>query len=73
MSSDAQSVEGVVQSLGISELMLQTAHGSSMTVDTSGIDRQTLRGIAPGDTVTVIGTAGTSADRFVAQSVQPRR
>jgi len=72
VSSDAQSVEGVVQSLGISELTLQTAHGSSMTVDTSGIDRQTLRGIAPGDTVTVTGTAGTSADRFVAQSVQPR-
>jgi hypothetical protein len=66
-------VEGVVQSLGMSQLTLQTPQGTSMTVDTSAIDRQTLRGIAPGDTVTVTGTAANSADRFVAQSVQPRR
>jgi hypothetical protein len=71
--SDTQSVEGVVQSFGMSQLTLQTPQGTSMTVDTSAIDRQTLRGIAPGDTVTVTGTTANSADRFVAQSVQPRR
>ena len=39
----------------------------------SNVDRQALRAVAPGDLVTVTGAGGTTADRFVAQSVQPRR
>ena len=69
----AQSLDGVVESLGVSQLTLQTSGGRAVTVDTSGIDRQSLRGIAPGDTVTVTGRPGTTGDRFVAQSVQLRR
>jgi len=42
-------------------------------VDTSGVDRQALRAIGPGDAVTVTGKSGASPDRFVAQSVQPKR
>ena len=73
VATGSESIEGVVQSLGMSQLTLRTSQGTPMTVDTSGVDRQALRGIAPGDTVTVTGTAGNSPDRFVAQSVQPRR
>jgi len=68
-----QSVEGVVDSIGMSELRLRTSDGRSLTVDTSGVDRQALRGVAPGDSVTVTGAADTSGNRFVAQSVEPRR
>jgi hypothetical protein len=68
-----QSLEGVVESVGVSQLTLQTSAGRAITVDTSGIDRQALRAIAPGDIVTVTGKLGTTADRFVAQSVEPRR
>jgi translation initiation factor IF-1 len=68
-----QSIEGLVESIGVSELKLQTSDGHSMTVDTSGVDRQALRAIGPGDVVTVTGKGGATADRFVAQSVQPRR
>ena len=71
--STTQSVEGVVESLAMSELKMRTADGRSLTVDTSGVDRQVLRGVAPGDTVTVTGAGATTAERFVAQSVQPRR
>jgi hypothetical protein len=68
-----QSVDGVVESVAMSELKMRTSDGRPLTVDTSGVDRQALRGVAPGDSVTVTGAADTSGDRFVAQSVQPRR
>jgi hypothetical protein len=68
-----QSVDGVVESIAMSELKVRTTDGRALTVDTSGVDRQALRGVAPGDTVTVTGAADTTGDRFVAQSVQPRR
>jgi len=68
-----QSIEGVVDSIAMSELKLRATDGRSLTVDTSGLDRDSLRGIAPGDPVTVTGAAGTTQDRVVAQSVQPRR
>jgi translation initiation factor IF-1 len=67
------SIEGLVESIGVSELKLQTNDGHAITVDTSGIDRQALRAIGPGDVVTVTGRGGASPDRFVAESVQPRR
>ena len=69
----AQSLEGSVESVGMSELKLQTSDGRSVVVDTSGVDRQALRAIGPGDAVTVMGKSGASPDRFVAQSVQPKR
>jgi hypothetical protein len=68
-----QSVDGVVESIAMFELKIRTSDGRPLTVDTSGVDRQALRGVAPGDGVTVTGAADTSGDRFVAQSVQPRR
>jgi len=68
-----QSVDGVVDSIAMSEIKMRTSDGRSLTVDTSGVDRQTLRGVTPGDTVTITGAADASRDRFVAQSVQARR
>jgi hypothetical protein len=72
-SVSTQSVEGVVDSIALSEIKMRTSDGRSLTVDTSGVDRQSLRGVTPGDTVTITGAADTSGDRFVAQSVQARR
>src|SRR5262249_43808500 len=69
----AQSLDGVVESMGMSELNLRTSDGQSLTVDTSNVDRQALRAVAPGDPVTITGSGGTTTDRFVAQSVQARR
>ena len=71
--SSPQSIEGLVESIGVSELKRQTTDGHAITVDTSGVDRQTLRAIGPGDVVTVTGKGGSTPDRFVAQSVQPRQ
>ena len=68
-----QSIEGLVESIGVAELKLQTSDGHAITVDTSGVDRQALRAIGPGDIVTVTGKGGATPDRFVAQSVEPRR
>ena len=68
----AQSLDGVVESLGVSQLTLQTSAGHAVTVDTSGVDRQALRAIAPGDNVTVTGKPGAAADRFVASSIERR-
>jgi hypothetical protein len=69
----AQSLDGVVESIGMSELKIRMSDGRSLTVDISNVDRQALRAVAPGDPVTVTGAGGTTTDRFVAQSVQPRR
>jgi hypothetical protein len=69
----AQTVEGLVQSVGIGTLTLQTGAGQTVTVDTSRVDREALRAIAPGDVVAVRGTGGGTSDRFVAESVQARR
>ena len=71
--SSPQSIDGRVESIGVAELKLQTSDGRAVTVDTSGVDRQTMRAISPGDVVTVTGNGGATSDRFVAQSVQPRR
>jgi hypothetical protein len=71
--SSPQSIEGLVESIGVAELKLQTSEGQSITVDTSGVDRQALRAVGPGDIVTVTGQGGATPDRFVAQSVEPRR
>jgi hypothetical protein len=49
------SVEGVVDSIAMSEIKMHTSDGRSLTVDTSGVDRQSVRGVTPGDTVTITG------------------
>jgi hypothetical protein len=51
----------------MSEIKMRTSDGRSLTVDSSGVDRQSLRGVPPGDTVTITGAADVSGDRFVAQ------
>jgi hypothetical protein len=67
------SLQGLVESIGISELRVQTSDGRTVSVDTQGVDRQTLGTVRPGDVVTITGRAGSGPDRFIAQSVQPRR
>lgn len=67
------SLQGLVESIGISELRVQTNDGRIVSVDTQGVDRQSLGAVHPGDLVTITGRAGSGSDRFVAQSIQPRR
>jgi hypothetical protein len=64
-----QTVQGMVNSLGLNTLSLQTSDGRTVTVDTGGVDRQAMQSVRPGDIVTVTGQAAAQ-DRFVAQSVR---
>jgi hypothetical protein len=64
-----QTVQGMVNSLGLNTLSLQTSDGRTMSVDTAGVDRQALQSVRPGDIVTVTGQAAAQ-DRFVAQSIR---
>lgn len=64
-----QTVQGMVNSLGLNTLSLQTSDGRTMTVDTAGVDRQAMQSVRPGDIVTVTGQAAAQ-DRFVAQSIR---
>ena len=63
-----QTVQGMVNSLGLDTLSLQTSDGRTMTVDTAGVDRQAMQRVLPGDIVTVTGQPAAQ-DRFVAQSI----
>jgi hypothetical protein len=65
----SQKLEGLVESVGMSELTLQTSDGRHVRVDTNGVDRATLASVRPGDIVTVTGNAGTDPDKFSASSV----
>ena len=64
-----QKLEGLVESVGMSELTVQTADGRHIRVDTAGVDRSTLASVRPGDIVTVTGNATTDPDKFSANSV----
>src|SRR6185503_1388539 len=44
-----QKLEGLVESVGMSELTVQTADGRRVQVDTAGVDRATLAAVRPGD------------------------
>src|SRR5258705_1893958 len=68
-SSAGQKLEGVVQSVGASELTLQTSDGRHVRLDTNGVDRTTLASVRPGDIVAITGSAGSAADKFAATSV----
>lgn len=64
-----EKLEGLVESVGMSELTVQTADGRHIRVDTAGVDRTTLASVRPGDIVTVTGNATTDPDKFSANSV----
>ena len=64
-----QKLEGLVESVGMSELTVQTTDGRHIKVDTAGVDHNTLASVRPGDIVTVTGNAGTDPDRFSATTV----
>jgi len=64
-----QKLEGLVESVGMSELTVQTADGRRIQVDTAGVDRATLAAVRPGDIVTVTGNTGTTPEKFSANSV----
>ena len=64
-----QRLEGLVESIGVSNLMVQTADGRRITVDTANVDHNTLASVRPGDIVRVTGNATTDPDHFSATSV----
>jgi len=67
-----QKLEGLVESVGMSELTVQTADGRKIVVDTAGVDRAALGSVRPGDIVTVTGNAGTTPEKFSANSLTRR-
>ena len=68
-----QSLQGKVQTIGVSTLTLQTPDGKTVTVDTSGVDQRSVASVRPGDAVTVTGTAPTDGGSFRAQTVRSDR
>jgi hypothetical protein len=64
-----QKLEGLVESIGVSDMAVQTTDGRHIRVDTAGVDGTALAGVRPGDTVTVTGNATTDPDTFSANSV----
>jgi hypothetical protein len=68
-SPAGQKLEGLVESVGLSDLTVQTTDGRHVRVDTKGVDRTALGSVRPGDIVTVTGTAGSGADTFTASAV----
>jgi hypothetical protein len=72
-TSVAQSLQGKVETIGVSTLTLQTSDGRTVTVDTSGVDQQSVASVRPGDAVTVIGAPAGDAGKFVAQTVRSDR
>ena len=68
-----QSLQGKVETIGVSTLTLQTSDGKTVTVDTTGVDQQSVASVRPGDAVTVTGTAATNGGTFRAQTVRSDR
>jgi hypothetical protein len=68
-----QTLQGMVESLGINDLTLQTADGRHVTVATGTVDRNSLASVRPGDSVTVTGTPGSDPARFTATSIAPMK
>jgi translation initiation factor IF-1 len=64
-----EKLEGLVESVGMSELTVQTTDGRHVRVDTAGVDRTTLASVRPGDIVTVTGNATTDPDKFSANAI----
>ena len=68
-SPGGQTLQGMVESVGLSALTVQTSDGKHVTVDTGHVDRNALASVRTGDVVTVTGTAGTDPTHFTATSV----
>ena len=68
-----QSLQGRIETIGVSTLTLQTPDGKTVTVDTSAVDRQSVASVRPGDTVTVTGTSSGDGGTFQAQAVRSDR
>ncbi len=64
-----EKLEGLVESVGMSELTVQTADGRHIRVDIAGVDRSMVASVRPGDIVTVTGNATTDPDKFSANSI----
>ena len=64
-----QKLEGLVESVGMSDLTVQTADGRRIQVDTAGVDRATLAAVRPGDIATVTGNTGTTPEKFSANTL----
>lgn len=64
-----QKLEGLVESVSVSEMTVQTTDGRHIRVDTGGVDRATLANVRPGDIVSVSGNATTDPDRFSANAI----
>jgi translation initiation factor IF-1 len=72
-TSVARSLQGKVETIGVSTLTLQTSDGKTVTVDTSGVDRQSVASVRPGDAITITGAPGGDGGKFVAQSIRSDR
>ena len=72
-SPAGQRLEGLVESIGVDELTLQTSDGRLLRVDTTGVDEGALADIRPGDIVRVTGNAGSDPGRFNANDVARTR
>jgi hypothetical protein len=68
-SPAGQKLEGLVESVGLSDLTIQTTDNRRIRVDTQSIDRTTLATVRPGDIVTITGNAGTDPNHFNANTV----
>jgi preprotein translocase subunit YajC len=68
-SPGGQTLQGMVESVGLSDLTVQTADGKHVTVGTSSVDKTALASVRPGDSVTITGTPGADATHFTATSV----
>jgi hypothetical protein len=55
-----QRLHGYVESLGVSGMTLKADNGQTVSVDTSGLNRETLASIRPGDLVSVVGKSSGS-------------
>lgn len=64
-----QKLEGLVESIGVSDMTVQTTDGRHIRVDTAGVDRTALADVRPGDIVSVTGNATTDPDKFSANGV----
>ena len=72
-TSVARSLQGTVETIGVSMLTLQTSDGKTVTVDTSGVDRQSVASVRPGDAITITGLPAGDGGKFVAQSIRSDR
>ena len=68
-SPGGQTLQGMVESVGLSDLTLQTSDGKHVTVAISNVDKSALASVRPGDAVAITGTAGTDPTHFTATSI----